>query len=547
MKSKVQNDAAPSAAGVSIDRRGFLGGAGAAAALGVVGAGAVLASGQARAGGFVPRPTLNPRGTKAIQLRVDRAYSNLASYVEDAHGNLDEPEVGNFAACYSKGLPHDALGEVNPAAYAALRRACLSNLEADWAAVPMGGTMKQVSPQSAIAYQLEGADPMRLRIDPAPKFSSEQRGAEMAEVYWMALLRDVPFAQYANHPLAAEAVADLRRFALFRDLTVQNLFRGTTAGERVGPYLSQFLLKDVPFGPMTITQKYAAGLPGVDFMTTTADCLSIQNGIAPTRPLLLDAPHYARNGRDLSEYVHRDFSYQAFLNAALILLGLGGGALDDGNPYKSSANRAAFVTMGGPDVLSMVAQVAVLALKAAWFQKWTVNRTLRPEAFGLRVHQDMTHARAYPIHGALLSSPVLGKLFSANGSYLLPMAYTEGSPTHPSYPAGHATIAGACVTVLKWFFKESFVLPNPVVGSDDGSSVTPYAGALTVGGELDKLAANIAIGRNIAGVHYWSDGIQGMYLGEQVALAFLADQRVTYHEGFAGFSLNRFDGSTVTI
>ncbi len=547
MKQKLQADAAGRVAVVKLDRRGFLGGAGAAAALGVVGAGAVLSSGQAKAGGFVPRPTLNPRGVKAIQLRVDRAYNNLASYVADAHGNLDEPEVSNFAACYSKGLPHDALGEVNPTAYAALRRACTSNLEADWAAVPMGGTMKQVSPQSAIAYQLEGADSMRLRIEPAPKFSSEQRGAEMAEVYWMALLRDVPFSQYASNSLAAEAVADLRRFALFRDLTVQNLFRGTTAGERIGPYLSQFLLKDVPFGLMTINQKYAAGAPGVDFMTSVSDCVSIQNGIAPTRSAVLDSPHYARCGRDLGEYVHRDFSYQAFLNAALILLGLGGAALDDGNPYKSSANRGAFVTMGGPDVLSMVAQVAVLALKAAWFQKWSVHRTLRPEVFALRVHQDMTHARAYPIHGALLSSPVLGKLFSANGSYLLPMAFAEGSPTHPSYPAGHAAISGACVTVLKWFFKESFVLPNPVVASDDGTAVNAYAGALTVGGELDKLAANIAIGRNIAGVHYWSDGIQGMYLGEQVALAFLSDMRATYHEGFAGFSVTRFDGSSVTI
>jgi hypothetical protein len=35
---------------------------------------------------------------------------------------------------------------------------------------------------------------------------------------------------------------------------------------------------------------------------------------------------------------------------------------------------------------------------------------------------------------------------------LLPMAFQEGSPMHPSYGAGHATVAGACVTILKAFF-----------------------------------------------------------------------------------------------
>ncbi len=166
----------------------------------------------------------------------------------------------------------------------------------------------------------------------------------------------------------------------------------------------------------------------------------------------------------------------------------------------------------------------------------------------MRVHQHESGARSYPIHTALIASPVLDRLHSANGTLLLPMAFAEGSPTHPSYPAGHAVIAGACVTVLKAFFKESFAIPNAVVASDDGATLNAYTGAaLTIGGELDKLAANIATGRNIAGVHYWSDGVEGLRLGEQVGLAFLADQRTTYPESFAGFSLTRFDGSTVTI
>ncbi len=82
-------------------------------------------------------------------------------------------------------------------------------------------------------------------------------------------------------------------------------------------------------------------------------------------------------------------------------------------------------------------------------------------------------------------------------------AFPEGSPTHPAYGAAHATVAGACVTVLKAFFDESFVIPNPVEAASDGLSLKPYTGpSLTVGGELNKLASNVAIGRNIAGVHW---------------------------------------------
>ncbi len=535
------------AEGVSFSRRVFLGSTGVAAAAGLVGGAVTMVSGEAKAGLF-PRPSTVPRAAAALQQRIRRATANLTTSVTDSANNGDEQRVANFAAQYSKGLPHDALGEVDPVAYESMRLACITNIESDWAAVPMGGTAKQVSPQDAVAYQMEGADPTRLRIAVAPAFSSEQRAAEMCEVYWMALLRDVPFSQYEGHALAAQAVTDLRRFPLFRDVTTQTLFRGVTAGEKIGPYLSQFLWKTIPYGMTTITQKYAAGAHGIDFMTSLAECLRIQNGIAPSQALVLGTPVYGRCGRDLGEYVHKDFSYQAFLNAALILLGLGGGALDDANPYKAHANRAGFVCLGGPDILSLVAQAGVLGLKAAWYQKWSVSRTLRPEAFALRVHQHESGTRSYPIHNALFSSPALDHLHSASGTLLLPMAFAEGSPTHPAYPAGHATIAGACTTVLKAFFNESFVLPNPVVARDDGSALDAYNGAaLTLGGELDKLAANISIGRNIAGVHYWSDGIEGMRLGEQVGLALLADIRTTYPQSFAGFTLTKFDGSVVTI
>lgn len=172
----------------------------------------------------------------------------------------------------------------------------------------------------------------------------------------------------------------------------------------------------------------------------------------------------------------------------------------------------------------------------------TAGGLWRPGAYHL------TRAAQYPLHKDVLNSAAVGTVFRATGSYLLPMAYPEGCPTPPAYPAGHAAIAGACATVLKAFFSESFVIVNPVIASAEGLSLLPYKGPeLTVGGELNKLAANIALGRDTAGVHWRSDGIEGLKLGEAVTIGILTDLRATCPEPFAGFSFTKFDGSTTTI
>jgi hypothetical protein len=110
---------------------------------------------------------------------------------------------------------------------------------------------------------------------------------------------------------------------------------------------------------------------------------------------------------------------------------------------------------------------------------------------------------------------VLDRLYATHGSYLCPQAYPEGCPTHPAYPGATATIGGAGVRVLKAAFNPDFVIPDPVVPTDDGLSLLPYKGEpLTVGGELNKLAFNMAFGRDTAGVHFREDEVEGIVLAE---------------------------------
>jgi hypothetical protein len=131
-----------------------------------------------------------------------------------------------------------------------------------------------------------------------------------------------------------------------------------------------------------------------------------------------------------------------------------------------------------------------------------------------------------------LNSQAVKAVYTNTGSCRLPMAYPEGSPAHPSYPAGHAAIAGACVTVLKAFFNENITIPAPVVASADGTALQAYDGALTVGDELHKLAANISLARDAAGIRYLSDGIVGLRLGEAVAVQMLHDVALTFTKTF---------------
>ncbi len=468
--------------------------------------------------------------------------------------NGDEDTYPTKIASYSKGLPHNDRGEVELPAYNAFLKALTTRQHADFEAVPLGGRVKFANPQAAYASTVEGLNLRSLALSAPPAFASAETAGEMVELYWHALTRDIPFAEYGSHAVTAKAAAALSRLSDFRGpkvnggVTPTTLFRGPTPGDVVGPYLSQFLWLDVQHGSMTLTQRNRVPVPNEDYLRTYLEWLNVQRGFPPARVTRLDpTPRYLLTGRDLAEYVHRDYPYQAFLNACLILLSLGTPLKGD-YPYKKSLTQGGFVTFGPPDALDCVARVASPALKVSWYHKWLVHRRLRPEAMSGRVHNHLTHVAEYPLHADLLKATVLEDLAHTTRSYLLPMSYPEGCPTHPAYPAGHAAIAGACATVLKAFFKETHELPTPVVVSADGLSLSPYRGtALTVGGELNKLAANISLGRDVAGVHYRSDGVEGLKLGEAVATQVLRQLRTTYPEHFSGFRFTQFNGTAVVL
>src|SRR6202521_2449268 len=214
-----------------LSRRGLIEGGAALAGVALAGRGFASASASASAVTTPPRP--NPGYAQARSRRAAEVRSAAASLEsalpEPSHlTNGDETALPGMIACYSKGLPHSPVGEVDGAAYALLLHALDSGNPADFEAIPLGGFVKLANPQAGLAFNLVGPDPARVKLAPPPRFAGAEQGAELVELYWQALLRDVPFAEYDSHPLARRG----RR----RRVTPATLFRGGGACLN-GPYL----------------------------------------------------------------------------------------------------------------------------------------------------------------------------------------------------------------------------------------------------------------------------------------------------------------------
>src|ERR1700719_651064 len=401
------------------------------------------------------------RAGESFELRVNAAVHERTIPSPPQITNGDEFRYSNFVGNFSKGLAHSSTGEVDANAYHLLLQATRTGTSDAFESVPLGGTVELVNPLAGLAFDLEGSDSHQLSIPPPPTLASQTRADEMVELYCMALCRDVNFTDYSANPIAQAAAKELSSITAFPgpkpggQVTAQSLFRGFMADDVFGPFVSQLFQTPFVYGQFELSGQVTTHQPSVDYLTTQAEWLACQNGQGPFVAIQFDpVPRYYRNGRDLGAYVHVDHICEAFYNAALRLYGVGAPP-DPGNPYRNRKKQAPFGTFGEPHFLSMHGEFALRALKAVWYQKWFVHRTLRPEAFGGLVHMTKTGQARYPIHPDVLNSQALEQTLARYGSYFLSSAFPEGCPQHPSYAQAHGSVAGACATFLKAAFDGS--------------------------------------------------------------------------------------------
>lgn len=574
-------------------------------------------------------------------------FEDIPDVTDPRHGNTPA-YIGNFTKC----LPHDADGFlIDPVDYDNWVRAIDSGDPRDFRRLRIGpgpfaadgdfqytdpldpnsppihvwthnypagqepGVRAWESQGAGSTYDLEGPDAQAVTMPPCPSLDSQELIAEMAEVYWMAVCRDIAFNAWAGHASISAARESLKRLWWFRadrsdrldgvtdrlpsslarrrilsedgvaPVPFAQLFRGVTPGEQLGPYISQFLLigntgiagaqaitdGQIAYGAIRADQRVRVATDD-NYMQTWDEWLDVQNGADVRGRENYDASYrFISRPRDMATYVHHDALYESYLNACLILLGLGA-PFDQGLPFQRADykdKQQGFAQFGGPHILTLVTEVATRALKAVRYQKFNVHRRLRPEAVAGWMYQRRNSNNTIRDRLAVLanmeaayagSSQVGNAVENVNNNtpdnWLLPMAFPEGSPTHPSYGAGHATVAGACVTILKAWFDHGWELKSGgariVFEADtDGANLNDVSGSypddtLTIEGELNKLAGNISIGRDWAGVHYYTDYYESWRMGEQIALGILEEQKLCYGENFS-LTVPLFDGTTIRI
>ncbi|MEH2319435.1 vanadium-dependent haloperoxidase [Nostoc sp.] len=508
---------------------------------------------------------------KAYRVRVEAARVERSIPIPPHPTNGDEERYPNKIGSDSRGLPHNGRGEVKLEAYNSLTKALTTQNPNDYENIILGGGRKLDNPQGPLAISLEGINAAQIAVPPPPALASAERADEAVELYCQALLRDVPLSQLQNNtenPKVLAAVEDLNKLSAFRGpkqngrVTPQTLFRGSVnyvssgkttkyvipPGVLNGPYISQFLLRTIPWGTQSVSPLIRTALPGNDFLLNFQEWLTIQNGGSSGKSIKYDPKNrYIVTVRDLGEYAH--IGGPTFLGASLILDSIGT-PLNPGNPYVNSKTQiGADATFAEGHFEALLNLATSRVIRASYWQKYYVHRILRPEAYGGLVYNNIVNKTQYPINSEVFNSKALAQTFSTFGTYLLPQAYPEGAPTHSSYTGGAAAYAGVNVTLLKAFFDENFVILDPVVPDpNDPTKVIPYSGPpLTVGGELNKLATNYAIGRGHGGIHWRSDGSAALALGEEVAISLLRDEKLGYNEIFNGFTFTKFDGSKVTV
>lgn len=400
---------------------------------------------------------------------------------------------------------------------------------------------------------------------------SLKHACEMIEVYENALLRDVAFNDFSIQDVnVTRALNSLNKYNELssytgpvnseKKITGQELFRGNGKDELAGPYISQYLVLPYSYNGINIDQKYRVE-NDVPATIDHTNYLNIQRGIVGGPPNFSGDSKYAYSPRVLGSIVHNDPLYWAYYNACLISK-QNGIKLD----YEGNDVTSAWTDQGFPDLLESIAEISLGALRSAWNSKYNITLRLRPEAMAQRVDcikKEMFVGDVFDtikdnlVHG----EDTLAEVFSRNNNYLLLMMYPEGSPTHPSCPAGHAVVSGACTTVMKAFLKthdsDNIPLnwPSEAKHSINGNDLVTYINddknIMTIVGEINKLASNMALGRDIGGVHYRSDGVEGIFLGEKFAIKYLQIKLKEYIGLYNGmissFKLEKFNGEFIEI
>src|SRR5215469_4553723 len=99
---------------------------------------------------------------EAHELRRRRAAEDAEVPPGRNVNNGDQQRYKDHGGTYTKGLPHDAFGRVDAAAFASFTKALESGKFSDFEKIIVGGTRTLNGPQGGLTFDLEGLDEVQF-------------------------------------------------------------------------------------------------------------------------------------------------------------------------------------------------------------------------------------------------------------------------------------------------------------------------------------------------------------------------------------------------
>lgn len=467
------------------------------------------------------------KSNEIISKHVNKTI-NLHNIILNTHYD-DKPSYSNYdnKILFSKGLRHNNELIVNSNDINILTDCIKYHDVNKLEKLKFVGDLKLLNPSSSWYLDIIGSSSTTYKYSKFPNIDSKEFEYEMCLLYCMYLCRDIPFSNYTNN-------SAINQYCKFLSVEPTTIFRDPLFIN--GLYISQFLYLNFTIGNCSYNQRYRTYLENLDFYKTVESMTKLQNGISDSTHLFNKKKRYIITGRDLAHYFHSNDPYFVFTNTYSILCNINAPII-----IKQCKFEEPYLNFGKADVPSLLTMIGRNALLVAWYIKWS-NMVPRPDQISLLLNKTYSKNKESL---NIFTNPIFDKIYGKNKNILLPQCYNKGSNMCPSTPSEYATVAGACITVLKLIFDNNFEM-NVTTPDLVGFNLVNKNDKSTIGIELDKLAFNVAISQCWAGTNFAIDNIKGLKLGEAVAINCMKDVSNRYPDKI-NFKLKKFNGKFVSF
>jgi len=342
------------------------------------------------------------------------------------------------------------------------------------------------------------------------------------EVWGLSVIRDIPFSSWHSD---ATVRGLIERIASHRGIAMMNGVRQDTGDTKdilpgqdmtlPGPFVSQFLMDEVPAGPYVISRDIR---PSADYGRTHKEAAAMfsMDGVNVPHKVDPSIAHAARSPRTIARLVENDFPGQHWIHAWLTLMNKFG--LRAQGHADSDQNQIDWCDGGIGNLIYHLFQSIDDAMPITWTATKWAHKHIRPAPFGAYMDNAKPSDPDFKHYQEL---EFVKRARSINGNFLLPVASRNGEPPHGEFVTGHDTCEGVGSTLTRSFFDPNDDQPWPdhiKVGATDAP------GLMTISSEALKQADNLGAGRRMLGVHWFYSSIAGRALGEAVALRHLREK-----------------------